>query len=141
MWPFANAALPTAPAPFQSLKGFQRFCGASLKSRQSLPILFQSLKGFQRFCGLKELSIGIILQKVSIPKRVSEVLWLNSLSSAPTIDPSSVSIPKRVSEVLWLLALPLLLQRQTVSIPKRVSEVLWPHQDTILQIPHQSFNP
>ena len=36
---------------------------------------FQSLKGFQRFCGtiLRAMEISILL--VSIPKRVSEVLW------------------------------------------------------------------
>ena len=36
-----------------------------------------------------------------------------------------VSIPKRVSEVLWLLSLPYIYFPCIVSIPKRVSEVLW----------------
>ena len=36
---------------------------------------FQSLKGFQRFCGCMN-RLNIIFLKVSIPKRVSEVLWL-----------------------------------------------------------------
>ena len=37
---------------------------------------FQSLKGFQRFCGLDKLVVQPKVQLVSIPKRVSEVLWL-----------------------------------------------------------------
>ena len=43
-----------AIAKFQSLKGFQRFCG---HDDIPMPIsgdsqdMFQSLKGFQRFCG------------------------------------------------------------------------------------------
>ena len=39
-------------------------------------------------------------REVSIPKRVSEVLWLMKL--LPDLDIELVSIPKRVSEVLWL---------------------------------------
>ena len=38
--------------------------------------LFQSLKGFQRFCGDKLSRIKSAQEDVSIPKRVSEVLWL-----------------------------------------------------------------
>ena len=39
---------------FQSLKGFQRFCGPH-RQRVYLKAIasFQSLKGFQRFCGLR----------------------------------------------------------------------------------------
>ena len=37
--------------PFQSLKGFQRFCGEEVKAQRKHKIMFQSLKGFQRFCG------------------------------------------------------------------------------------------
>ena len=37
----------------------------------------------------------------------------------------SVSIPKRVSEVLWRIDAYIFVAMQTVSIPKRVSEVLW----------------
>ena len=59
---------------------------------------------------------------VSIPKRVSEVLW-------PPIHIGlivpSVSIPKRVSEVLWPKSLYPPDCVRSVSIPKRVSEVLW----------------
>ena len=36
---------------FQSLKGFQRFCGLQSSLRAYSEVLFQSLKGFQRFCG------------------------------------------------------------------------------------------
>ena len=62
---------------------------------------FQSLKGFQRFCGCNRRdAIRSISRLVSIPKRVSEVLWLLFLSQNRVN--SSVSIPKRVSEVLWL---------------------------------------
>ena len=39
--------------------------------------MFQSLKGFQRFCGAMQTHITTKShQTVSIPKRVSEVLWL-----------------------------------------------------------------
>ena len=65
------------------------------------------------------------MSPVSIPKRVSEVLWLGSLGNHRYR--WLVSIPKRVSEVLWLEFLfnieGSLIPR--VSIPKRVSEVLW----------------
>ena len=88
---------------FQSLKGFQRFCGivgvisceivplVSIPKRVSevlwlrheaqkeINILFQSLKGFQRFCGSGDTHITIHVYSVSIPKRVSEVLWPSSL--------------------------------------------------------------
>ena len=68
-----------------------------------LPVkAFQSLKGFQRFCGLaiaRTPSIAAIT-KVSIPKRVSEVLWQIRYKLRATLP--LVSIPKRVSEVLWL---------------------------------------
>ena len=37
---------------------------------------FQSLKGFQRFCGLEHFVPSKENGNVSIPKRVSEVLWL-----------------------------------------------------------------
>ena len=84
---------------FQSLKGFQRFCGdigdrgdfatvtVSIPKRVSEVLwqyltlkltpaiaMFQSLKGFQRFCG-EAVTLGQIERDVSIPKRVSEVLW------------------------------------------------------------------
>ena len=36
---------------------------------------FQSLKGFQRFCGSGVLGGNDLEVIVSIPKRVSEVLW------------------------------------------------------------------
>ena len=42
---------------------------------ESSKIAFQSLKGFQRFCGLGNHRYRW-LDLVSIPKRVSEVLWL-----------------------------------------------------------------
>ena len=62
---------------------------------------FQSLKGFQRFCGSR---LPLVMSRftnsgVSIPKRVSEVLWLTTLP--PRFQQFIVSIPKRVSEVLW----------------------------------------
>ena len=38
---------------------------------------------------------------------------------------TGVSIPKRVSEVLWLWKDWIKFYQQEVSIPKRVSEVLW----------------
>ena len=41
------------------------------------------------------------------------------------LHPSSVSIPKRVSEVLWRGYIIMIFRSQLVSIPKRVSEVLW----------------
>ena len=89
-------------------------------------ILFQSLKGFQRFCGSYLSTQRVFCSSVSIPKRVSEVLWpykffLQDLLSIPFQSlkgfqrfcgviifrfsrrrDRSVSIPKRVSEVLWL---------------------------------------
>ena len=62
--------------------------------------MFQSLKGFQRFCGpLTTLMLTSRPILVSIPKRVSEVLWpVAFCNSYITL---LVSIPKRVSEVLW----------------------------------------
>ena len=60
---------------------------------------FQSLKGFQRFCGLID-DCGEALGIVSIPKRVSEVLWRRAAGDLSS--DRLVSIPKRVSEVLWL---------------------------------------
>ena len=61
---------------------------------------------------------------VSIPKRVSEVLWPKRPFYYTAGD--GVSIPKRVSEVLWLYRVRLSERFSYVSIPKRVSEVLWP---------------
>ena len=44
-------------------------------SRKLCHLQFQSLKGFQRFCGIGA-PIGVAVKpSVSIPKRVSEVLW------------------------------------------------------------------
>ena len=69
-------AFNTNPNVFQSLKGFQRFCGDNNVVNISLNYLFQSLKGFQRFCGISNFSNGDrVFHIVSIPKRVSEVLW------------------------------------------------------------------
>ena len=62
-------------------------------------ILFQSLKGFQRFCGQASQTKDKELL-VSIPKRVSEVLWQYAIFNDGI--EIRVSIPKRVSEVLWL---------------------------------------
>ena len=39
--------------------------------------------------------------RVSIPKRVSEVLW-HPIDFIEWVVAATVSIPKRVSEVLWL---------------------------------------
>ena len=64
---------------------------------------FQSLKGFQRFCGFRQFIGSLSSWDVSIPKRVSEVLWLCLLKSVNYV--KGVSIPKRVSEVLWLVYL------------------------------------
>ena len=66
---------------FQSLKGFQRFCGKRLVMI-TFKIEFQSLKGFQRFCG-RNLLLICINRVVSIPKRVSEVLWLRGAAAPP----------------------------------------------------------
>ena len=41
-----------------------------------IAVLFQSLKGFQRFCGSQSFCPELLVIEVSIPKRVSEVLWL-----------------------------------------------------------------
>ena len=60
---------------FQSLKGFQRFCGSFIGLLYGDCEVFQSLKGFQRFCGTYEDYLVYPLRIVSIPKRVSEVLW------------------------------------------------------------------
>ena len=60
--------------------------------------MFQSLKGFQRFCGIKSW-VSCKGKPVSIPKRVSEVLW--QMQSVTDDVMGCVSIPKRVSEVLW----------------------------------------
>ena len=79
---------------------------------------------------------------VSIPKRVSEVLWRSPPQK--NTRPRDVSIPKRVSEVLWPALYQSLTQNLAVSIPKRVSEVLWlPRRlRTALAIAYQqSFNP
>ena len=86
---------------FQSIKGFQRFCGPSFSAPISIGISFQSLKGFQRFCGYLA-GFMFKVTSVSIPKRVSEVLWRQPLPPAEKPRPRGVSIPKRVSEVLWL---------------------------------------
>ena len=111
---------------FQSLKGFQRFCGkkrlgrspdraVSIPKRVSevlwpelayfmiLRVKFQSLKGFQRFCGRHQRQRQKLRRVVSIPKRVSEVLWLTWVPYGLRLGfVHNVSIPKRVSEVLWL---------------------------------------
>ena len=64
--------------------------------------------------------------QVSIPKRVSEVLWLMYTLHDCNNQDGTVSIPKRVSEVLWRNSTALtVLDQVSVSIPKRVSEVLW----------------
>ena len=69
------AAPPDQPHPFQSLKGFQRFCSSKLrKTATKNRWLFQSLKGFQRFCSMEALLSQLVGKLVSIPKRVSEVL-------------------------------------------------------------------
>ena len=47
------------------------------ESDTTSPKKFQSLKGFQRFCGAILDFLKEIEDKVSIPKRVSEVLWLS----------------------------------------------------------------
>ena len=70
------------------------------------------------------LSIPHSSNQVSIPKRVSEVLWL--LVSCMALTKGFVSIPKSVSEVLWPVIASKRGNRLLVSIPKRVSEVLWP---------------
>ncbi len=62
---------------------------------------------------------------VSIPKRVSEALKLESSSTALcTMQIALVSIPKRVSEALKLFRRLHLGFEKWVSIPKRVSEAL-----------------
>ena len=78
---------------------------------------------------------------VSIPKRVSEVLWLYSDKIQSFRD--IVSIPKRVSEVLWLSSFThwFLHYCDWVSIPKRVSEVLWQLVSTPLIQILTCFNP
>ena len=40
-----------------------------------ISLMFQSLKGFQRFCGGSAGVVYKVYCYVSIPKRVSEVLW------------------------------------------------------------------
>ena len=76
---------------------------------------------------------------VSIPKRVSEVLWHDILCQFPHI--REVSIPKRVSEVLWLPRSQGGTNEPNVSIPKRVSEVLWPALVPRIGIISHCFNP
>ena len=76
---------------------------------------------------MKPLSANQALErnKVSIPKRVSEVLKLLKSLLFPYCYLKKVSIPKRVSEVLKLKeCLNTYLKYGEVSIPKRVSEVL-----------------
>ena len=46
----------------------------SRSAAERLNVEFQSLKGFQRFCGIFD-RFAASLCSVSIPKRVSEVLW------------------------------------------------------------------
>ena len=53
----------------------------------------------------------------------------------------SVSIPKRVSEVLWPNPTAASFLLLAVSIPKRVSEVLWLKQQIRLKHSQISFNP
>ena len=62
---------------------------------------FQSLKGFQRFCGNHGQVLALYTCHFSIPKRVSEVLWQSIASINQELAKLSFSIPKRVSEVLW----------------------------------------
>ena len=52
-----------------------------------------------------------------------------------------VSIPKRVSEVLWRYTAKIALRCDPVSIPKRVSEVLWHKDHFFLWWLAVSFNP
>ena len=49
---------------------------------------FQSLKGFQRFCGGDDETAIAVRFAVSIPKRVSEVLWLFIACVKVWINPS-----------------------------------------------------
>ena len=76
---------------------------------------------------------------VSIPKRVSEVLW--RAFYLPFNHRQLVSIPKRVSEVLWQKACAFHLSLGLVSIPKRVSEVLWLEIQVRQNVLLESFNP
>ena len=86
------------------------------------------------------LSVGCALAYVSIPKRVSEVLWPDA--SRVCKIPRIVSIPKRVSEVLWPMQTHITTKsHQPVSIPKRVSEVLWPTTAEAEKPQAESFNP
>ena len=62
--------------------------------------------------------------KVSIPKRVSEALKLETNFEAHSGTLFFVSIPKRVSEALKLSDLCQSRKDGVVSIPKRVSEAL-----------------
>ena len=50
LWQFEEEA-KSRMYKFQSLKGFQRFCGQRSPHNSTARSLFQSLKGFQRFCG------------------------------------------------------------------------------------------
>ena len=50
LWP--SGTFTVSSTLFQSLKGFQRFCGAARYRNECTIVEFQSLKGFQRFCGV-----------------------------------------------------------------------------------------
>ena len=78
---------------------------------------------------------------VSIPKRVSEVLWRAGKRAIAFAVNVEVSIPKRVSEVLWLPRSQGGTNEPNVSIPKRVSEVLWPALVPRIGIISHCFNP
>ena len=47
----------------------------TIKKLCGIKKMFQSLKGFQRFCGSRLVGDSLSQWFVSIPKRVSEVLW------------------------------------------------------------------
>ena len=102
----ACLALPTAVTSlhdFSIPKRVSEVLWRALFTGCDVCAIFQSLKGFQRFCGTFLVNASNCSLFFSIPKRVSEVLWLFNGSGME--QKFYFSIPKRVSEVLWLLIL------------------------------------
>ena len=117
---------------FQSLKGFQRFCGVRRAIRRSKICIFQSLKGFQRFCGIGRYGTYRRMAAFSIPKRVSEVLWLAAMLLIDLLQKSSFQSLKGFQRFCGNHGQVLALYTCHFSIPKRVSEVLWRGCQTVL---------
>ena len=89
----------TRTLSFQSLRGFQIYCDHQIFGDSPGDGVFQSLRGFQIYCDPPWHEKRLIWWAVSIPKRVSNLLW--QVIAQDEDGDRDVSIPKRVSNLLW----------------------------------------